>query len=66
MSADGPWHPWQSLPFPADGPGAGLEYPADADRFHVEELPLYEPCGEGSTSTWTSRSGSWTPRASRR
>lgn len=43
----GEWHPWRDLRFPADGPGAGLAYPADAERFHVEELPLYPACGEG-------------------
>lgn len=39
------WRPWQDLPLPAAR--AGLEYPGDPESFHVEEIPLYEPCGEG-------------------
>jgi tRNA pseudouridine13 synthase len=44
MNAD--WHPWRDLHF-APGPAAALAYPADAERFHVEELPLYPASGEG-------------------
>lgn len=44
MSGD--WHPWRDLRF-APGPAAALAYPADAERFHVEELPLYPASGEG-------------------
>jgi len=45
-SAGGSWHPWRDLRFAA-GPAAHLAYPADAERFHVEELPLYPASGEG-------------------
>lgn len=44
--AERAWHPWRDLPF-APGPATGLAYPADAERFHVEELPLYPASGEG-------------------
>ena len=46
MSAETPWHPWRDLRFAA-GPAASLAYPADAERFFVEELPLYPASGEG-------------------
>ncbi len=39
------WRPWNDLPLPPQR--AELAYPGDPDRFHVEEIPLYEPSGEG-------------------
>ena len=41
------WHPVTgALPRRRGGP-AGLAYPSGSDCFAVEELPLYEACGEG-------------------
>ncbi len=39
------WHPWTDLPLPPAR--SALAYPGDPDSFRVEEIPLYEPCGEG-------------------
>jgi len=37
--------PWHDLPLPPIR--SELAYPGDPESFHVEEIPLYEPCGEG-------------------
>jgi tRNA pseudouridine13 synthase len=39
------WHPWTDLPLPPLR--TELAYPGDPESFRVEEIPLYEPCGEG-------------------
>jgi tRNA pseudouridine13 synthase len=53
-----------SLPFiTADLPGIGGEIKAEPAHFVVEEIPLYEPVGEGEhVYVWLTREG-WTTRA---
>jgi tRNA pseudouridine13 synthase len=54
----------QSLPFiTADLPGIGGEIKAESDHFVVEEVPLYDPAGEGEHVYVRLTREGWTTRA---
>jgi tRNA pseudouridine13 synthase len=56
--------PIKSLPFiTADLPGIGGEIKAEPDHFVVEEVPLYEPVGEGEHIYVCLTRRGWTTRA---